>query len=29
MKYRYTEDDIQSALRDIENGKSVRKAELE
>ena len=29
MKHQYTEEDLQSALRDIENGMSVRKAQLD
>jgi 4-hydroxybenzoate polyprenyltransferase len=29
MKYQYTEEDVQSALKDIEGGKSVRKAQLD
>jgi hypothetical protein len=29
MKPEYTESDVQSALREIENGKSIRKAALE
>jgi len=29
MKRLYTEDDVQYALKDIANGKSIRKASLE